>query len=103
MILEAFKYQELEEDDTYLLRNRIDSCMITPSISALMGKVRATKCVYLVNYFTAESDLEIILDPSQYYALKGQLVNPMHNISKSERSDLARLLNRKDCLIRIRN
>lgn len=104
MTLEAYLYQTLDEAEelTYLLKHQVDSCMITPSISVLMDRVRPTKCVYTLDYLTAESDLEVIIDPSKYYALKGQLVNPVLKIPKDERSKLAGMLNRKDCIIRVK-
>lgn len=103
MILEACRYQRLEKEDHYVFfRSWEYSCKVTPAISSWLDKVRATKCIYAVDYYTSDVDMEVILDPLKYYALKGQLANPVLKIPKNERSDLAKMLNRKDCLIRVR-
>lgn len=102
MKLEAYLYQRLESDDQVMFHSLVDSCTITPTINTWLDKVRATKCIYSVDVSTLDAEMEVILDPEKYCALKSQLVNPVLKVPKNERSHLAKMLNRRDCLIRVR-
>ena len=100
MRLEAYRYSKLAEDK-YILYSLEDGIELTSSQKILLENVRATKCIGIYNRFDARYELDVILDPESYYAIKGQLVNPVHKLSKFERSSLARIINLRDCIVRV--